>query len=390
MFSMINSQLLSCLHVQHGLRPIVVLFTCSVWFTANICAAHISSMVHSQLLRYWRVLYDLQPSAALLAHMLSMVYTQLLWGWHVQYGLQPDAVVLTCSIWFIAHCSAANMFNVIYSQQSCCSHVQYGLQPIELLRCSNLQYGLQLIVFFVVLTYSVWFTAGCCGAGMFRGIYSQLLCWFHIQYGLQPIVVLLTCSTWFTASCCGAKKTIMVLTCSVWFTAICCGVDMFSVVNSQLLCCSHVPIDLQPLVVLPTCSVWFTANSCSTDMVSMVYSPLMWFSHIQYCLQLIDVVLICLAWFTANFVVLICSGLLTVICCAAEMFRLSANFRGVQNCSGAHIFSMVYSELFWCWHVQYNSQLLCCSHLHYDLVNCCAAHMFSMVCSQLLWCWHFQ
>ena len=35
----------------------------------------------------------------------------------------------------------------------------------------------------------------------------------HVQYGLQPIVVVLTCWVWFTASCCGAHMLTLKLYC---------------------------------------------------------------------------------------------------------------------------------------------------------------------------------
>ena len=213
------------------------------------------------------------------------------------------------------------MFSMIYSQL-CYSHVQYDLQSIV-----------------VVLICSVWFTANCCGADLFSMIYSQLLCCSYIQYGLQPIIMVLIWSVWCTAKCCASQ---MFST----FLAHCYGAHVFSIVYNQLLWCWHVQYDLQSIVVLLIYSVWFTANCCGADKFNTVYSqmlccsnvqyfysPLLWCSRVQCSLQSIAVVLTCPVWFTAN-------------CCCADMF------------------SMV-SLLLCCWDVQNDLQpivvvLTCC------------------------------
>ena len=117
---------------------------------------------------------------------------------------------------------------------------------------------------------------------------------------------------------------------------------------------------------------------------------------------------ICPVWFTAN-------------CCGADMFSmvcsqllwcwrvqyglqpiavvLTCSVCFITNYCAAHMFSRVYSQLLCCSHVQYGlqpiavlltcslwlvyCQLLCCSHVHYGwfTANCCAAHVFSVVYS---------
>ena len=183
------------------------------------------------------------------------------------------------------HLAAICQNKILYISNVICKKYKYiAYRCLRMLARSSgyLIWRIRARMSFAITLGPLWFRAYCCGADMFSRICSQLLCcsqfhyclqpilWrWHIQYGLQPIVLVLTCSVWFIANCCVAHMFSMVYSQFLWC-------DMFRVVYSQLLWCWHVHYDLQSIVVLLAFSVWFTVNCCATHVSSLVYSQLAW------------------------------------------------------------------------------------------------------------------
>ena len=98
MFGINYSHFSWCLHVQYSLQRIVVVLTCSVWYTANCCGAERLVWCSDVQYCFHPIVMGLKIRCG--GHMFRMVYSELFWCLHIHYNLQPIVVVLTYSVWF--------------------------------------------------------------------------------------------------------------------------------------------------------------------------------------------------------------------------------------------------------------------------------------------------